>query len=98
MTQHMHKLWRLFFYALLIFSILHTVRDILQIYRIHTLISEFYVTHDIWCGTFCDYVAFPVEIFEGIASIIVLRRNKIGLLGWATIASTLFWPVTFVLP
>lgn len=93
----MNNYWKIVFYIIIVFSILHTIRDTLQIFKIHTLLSDFYVTHDNWCSTFCDYVAFPFELFTGIGAYIVLRRNKVSVLGLIVLLSLLFWPLTFFL-
>lgn len=93
----MNKLTRTLFIGIIVFSIAHTIRDIFQIYNIHNLLSDFYVTHDNYCGKYCDYVAFPVELFDIVGSIIVIRRNKIELLGTLVLLSMLFWPITLIL-
>ena len=65
----------------LVFGIVHTIRDILQIFDVKNILTETLVWKHYWCGAYCDYVAFPVEIFVMVASIIILKRKRSGILG-----------------
>lgn len=89
----MKLIWRVLFWGLFGFFVLHTVRDVLQILQVHNFLADFYTTHHIWCGQYCDYVGFPPELFGLVGSAIVLRRNKVGWLGYFILISLIFWPM-----
>lgn len=93
----MSNSWRFIFLFLLLFFILHFIRDILQIAEIHTLLSDSFRSNHRWCRPFCDYVVFPPEIFGIIASFMVIKRNTIGLLGKLLLVSLLFWPIALLM-
>lgn len=91
----MNKFWRLVFIVLLIWSIYHLVRDIsTDIFEIHNAFVDFAHKNypgKYWCGSYCKYTTFPLEIFNIIATVIVLKRNKIGILGSLVIVLIPIW-------
>lgn len=93
---YMSKSARILFWLLFVFSVVHTIRDVMQIYGVHSILSDSFVTHDIWCSPYCDYVAFPVELLSIIVSIFVLRRNNVGLIGKGILLLQLFWPIALL--
>lgn len=93
----MNTLWRSIFYILLTFFILHTIRDILQILNVNFFLATMIPTNHRWCRPYCDYAAFPHEIFCMIGTVIVLRRNKIGILGFLVLLSLPLWTIGFVM-
>ena len=93
----MHMLWKGFFYLLAAFFVLHTIRDILQIYDVHTPLARLWQTNHWWCRPYCDYAVFPHEILGFIGTVIVLKRNKIGMVGVLVLLSLPLWTVGFVM-
>ncbi|OGF99974.1 hypothetical protein A2Y99_01465 [Candidatus Gottesmanbacteria bacterium RBG_13_37_7] len=94
----MSKNSRLLFISLLIVFIYHLIRDIFQIYSIsHPLIDIWHRNH-LWCKPYCNYITLPSEIFIIIASVVILRRNRVGLLGKIVLFSLIFWPFALLLP
>jgi len=93
----MNKFLKYLFIFLLGFFILHLIRDILQILDIHTWISDTLTTNHKWCRPYCDYATLPHEIFGIVGSYIVLRRNKLGLLGILVLLSLPLWTIGFVM-
>ncbi len=71
----------IFFWIILIGAIYHLIRDVLQIVGIENAFTEIGHWSHGWCGTYCDYVTLPINIFAIIASIIVIRKEKVGTLG-----------------
>lgn len=93
----MNKFWKFVFVALLIFFIFQLIKDILQILDIHTLISDTLTTNHKWCRPYCDYATLPHEVFGIIATLIVLRRSKLGILGVLVLLSLPLWTIGFVM-
>lgn len=85
----MEKIWKFIFIFVLIWSIYHFLRDILQIMGIQNFFTTvWHWTHE-WCRPLCDYITLPLDIFQISATMIVLRRNRIGALGIAVLLSLL---------
>lgn len=93
----MSKALKFIYLILLIFFVLHLLRDILQIFDIHTLLSDTVTTNHKWCRPYCDYATLPYEIFGIVGSFIVLRRNKMGLIGVVVLLSLPLWTIGFVM-
>lgn len=93
----MNKTWKTIFTVLIIVFTIHFVRDILQIFDIDNLLTTPSGPHR-WCKPYCDYVTVPPELFIIISSIIVLKRNKVGKLGFVVLASLIYWPFAAFLP
>lgn len=97
----MGRYWRIIFIGIVVFSVYHTIRDILQLLDVDSILATFIERPHKWCATFCnysDYVGLIAEISAGITGIIVLKRNKVGKLGLITILLTLVIPIMFLLP
>lgn len=90
--------WKIIFWAILIFCLYHTFRDILQVSGVGGMLANFAHYPHQWCQQYCDYVAFPPEIAGIVASSIVLKRNRIGILGVVTIGLLLLIPLMFFIP
>ena len=98
----MNKLLRLLFIAIVIFSIYHLIRDLLTNFGIHNYVVDFANRPHLWCGKFypwiCHWITVPSEIFTLIVSLIVLKRNKVGVLGVLVLIQVplwlllIFWP------
>ncbi len=96
----MSKIWKFVFWLILIASLYHFVRDIMQIIGVNNIlfhIGEFHPSPK-WCGAYCSYVTFPPEIFHIIVSTIVLKRNKVGALGVLGLVVLSFWLVVWFTP
>ena len=80
----------IFFKVILLGAVYHLVRDILQIIGVQNVITEIGHMDHKWCRSFyCDYVTFPVEIFIIVASVIIIKRKRGGILGQVVIVSLL---------
>ena len=96
----MSKNARTIFIFLTLIAAYHTVRDILQIMEVNNLFTTILSYKHNWCaaiGPVCDYYLFPWEIFTVVGSIIVLKRNKIGLLGQAVLSSLMIVLIGWIL-
>jgi len=75
--------------VILIYAIQHTVRDILSdVIGLHSRFTDFghrESSSALWCGAYCKWTTFPVEIFYIISSIYLLKKRKFGWLGWSII-------------
>lgn len=96
----MSKTIRFIFIFLIIISVYHTIRDILQIMEVHNWLADVANYKHNWCKAIapvCDYYLFPWEAFVFIGSIIVIKRNKVGLLGRSVLYSLIILPIIWVL-
>lgn len=96
----MSKTARFIFIFLILFSAYHTIRDVLQIMEVRNWFTTVLNYQHNWCNTIapvCDYYLFPWEIFVFIGSIVVLSRNKVGLLGKSVLYSLIISPIIWVL-
>ncbi|MBU4390021.1 hypothetical protein KKC08_02625 [Patescibacteria group bacterium] len=96
----MSKTVRSIFIILIVFSIYHTVRDALQIAGVHNIIADLANHKSNWCREIypvCDYYLFPWEFFVLIGSILVLKRNDVGLLGKLILYSLIVFPIILIL-
>lgn len=95
----MTKTIRYIFISLIIFSVYHTIRDVLQIMRVHNWLADVASYKHNWCriiAPVCDYYLFPWEFFVFTGSIIVLKRNKVGLLGKSVLFSLIIFPIVWI--
>lgn len=94
----MNSFLKSFLALILILSIYHLIRDILQILDIeYSFVNIFHRDH-IWCKPYCDYVTLPLDFFGIIASFVLLKRNKLGLLGILLILTLPLWLLALYLP
>jgi hypothetical protein len=93
----MNKIWKVIFYLLLTFFILHFVRDLLQIFDVNTPLATTLQTNHKWCRPFCDYATLPHELFGIIATVLVLKRNRLGILGLLILLSLPLWTIGFMM-
>lgn len=96
----MTRIERVTFISLIIFSVYHSIRDVLQIMGIHNWLADVANYKHNWCRAIapvCDYYLFPWEAFVFIGSIIVLKRNKVGLLGRSVLFSLIILPIIWTL-
>lgn len=96
----MTKTVKFIFLSLIFFSLYHTIRDVLQIIGVHNWLADVMNYKSNWCMTIapiCDYYLFPWEFLVFVGSIIVLKRNKIGLLGRIVLFSLIILPIILML-
>ena len=83
------KIWNAILYLILAFSCYHLLRDILSdIFGIRRPLIDFFHRESAsakWCGNWCKWHTFPIEIFYIIASIYLLKTQQFGWLGWVMI-------------
>jgi hypothetical protein len=94
----MNKLLRLLFSFILVFSIYHLIRDVLQTLDNHSNFTNLLHRPHQWCQPYCDYVTFPLDVFGIIGSSIVLKRNSLGIIGNVIIISQFLWILALLLP
>lgn len=89
---------RYLFIVILFLSSYHLVRDILQSLDIHNAFTNVFHRPHLWCGSYCDYVTFPLDVLGIIGSLVVLKRNKLGVIGKVILFSLPLWLLAVILP
>ena len=96
----MNKSIKYLFVILLFWSIYHLFRDVsTDIFGFHNAFIDFAHRNYpgvYWCTPYCQYTTFPLEIFNIIAGTIVLKRNKIGILGKIILLSIPIWLIGYL--
>ncbi len=91
----MSRILRAIFIGILLFSSYHLVRDLLTNFGIHNYIVDFGHRTHLWCSIFypwfCHWITVPPEIFAIIASLTVLKQNKVGILGILVLIQIPLW-------
>jgi len=86
MKQILEKSWTIILWVVLIYASQHLIRDILSdIFGIHNAFTEFghrENSNAVWCGDYCRWTTFPVEIFFISASLYLLKVKRFGIVGW----------------
>ncbi|QQG37795.1 MAG: hypothetical protein HYS26_04195 [Candidatus Kaiserbacteria bacterium] len=77
----MHTLWRYAFVALLLFSIFHLGRDVLQYAGVENIFTTLLHRKLAWCDWYCDPLIIPYEIATIAGGAFVLWRDRIGIVG-----------------
>ena len=95
-NQLMGKLVRTIFFVILIFSVYHTIRDTLQVFGIHNSFTNVFHRSHVWCKAYCDFVTYPLNLIGVVGSFIILKRNRIGWLGYVILFSLPFWLLVLV--
>jgi len=86
------------FLSILIFSLYHLLRDVLQTLEIHNGFTNIFHRSHVWCRSYCNYVTFPLDLLGIIGSWIILKRNKLGTIGVIILLSFPLWLLAAVLP
>ncbi len=94
----MKPLLRYFFLTILILSIYHLVRDILQTFEIHNSFTNIFHRPHQWCKLYCNYVTYPLDLLGIVGSWLALRQNKLGIIGVIVLLSLPLWLLAVVLP
>ncbi len=94
----MNKYLRIVFIGLLIFFAYHLVRDLLQIYGASNFLTQIGHTTHLWCKEYCNQVTLVPEIFGIIASVMVIKTKRVGVLGYVLLATLPLWLLFQFLP
>lgn len=89
---------RALFITILLFSVYHFARDILQTFGLDNIFTDILHWPHAWCGQYCDVVTWPLDIAGIGLAAIVLRQNKIGVLGILLLATLPLWLIFTWLP
>lgn len=95
----MKPLIKYLFVFILLLSLYHLIRDILQTLDIHNAFTN--ILHrplHLWCGAYCDYVTYPLDVIGIVGSFVVLKRNGVGVLGKIVLFSQPLWLLALILP
>ncbi len=94
----MKPLLRSLFITIFIFSLYHFIRDLLQTFEIHSSFTNIFHRPHQWCSLYCNYVTYPLDLLGIIGSLVVLKRNKLGVLGAVILLSLPLWVLAAILP
>lgn len=94
--KKMNKYQKLFIYFILVFSFLHTVRDILQIINVNNTLTVDTGSDKSYCNPYCDYIVFPFEIPIIIMSLISLKGKKWDHLASLTLIIFVLWIILYL--
>jgi len=94
----MNKFLKIFFWAVLIISAYHLIRDVLQTFEIHNAFTNIWHRSHVWCGQFCNIVTYPFDLAGIVISAFILKRNKAGVLGLFLIVVLVVWVAITLLP
>lgn len=95
-TVLMKKKYVLLFWSLILFSVYHFIRDILQTLNIENVLTLVFKTNKNWCGWYCNLITIPFEIFIFTCSLIIIRRKKGGTLAYLVGLVFLVWLTMFL--
>ena len=84
---------RALFWIVLGFALYHLIRDIMQIVGVENIFTMIFHRPHTWCGRYCDWIMFPVELGAIVGATLVLQRNRVGIIGILTL---LFPPILFL--
>lgn len=94
----MNKIFRIIFIVILVILIYHVIRDILQIANVQNNLVNLWHKPHLWCRPYCNYITFPLELSQITGLVVILTRNKVGLLGILIILSLFLWLPVALLP
>ena len=98
----MSKILKLIFITIHLFSIYHLFRDLLTNFGIHNYVLDFNHRHHLWCDKLyswvCSWITVPPEVFNIVASLVVLKRDRIGILGFILLLQPLVWFLILLIP
>jgi hypothetical protein len=86
------------FWAVLLFSIYHLVRDLLQAFNLDSVFTNIGHRSHQWCGSYCDVLTIPFDVLGVIISAIVLKRGRGGRLGLILMATLPLLVIFALLP
>ena len=88
--------WVLIF--VLLFSIYHLIRDILQILDVNFFLTSAWHRPHNWCSPYCGQATFTLDIAGILISVIGLRRGLNKIIASALIILLLLWLLMSLLP
>ena len=88
----------LFFKIILVGAGYHLIRDILQIVEYQNVFTQIGHWGHEWCGLYCNYVTLPIDLFLIVASVVVLKRKKSGILGICVVTVLFLSVIIWFLP
>ena len=89
---------KLFFGTFFIFSLYYLIRDIAQMMGVrHQFINVLHTQHA-WCGSACDVVTLPLDVLGIVGSLIVLKRQFVGMWGIILMGTIPLWLLFMWLP
>jgi hypothetical protein len=94
----MSRYFRLLFYVICLFTLYHTIRDTLQVFGVHNDLTNLFHSNHLWCKPYCNFVTYPLDLLGVLGAYIVLKRNKLGVLGIAILATLPLWLLATILP
>lgn len=94
----MNRFWKTVFIVILVASTYHLIRDLLQIFDMDSAFTDIAHRPHEWCGQYCDVVTIPFDVITITISAYILKRNRVGKLGIALLASLPLWPIFSLLP
>ena len=80
---------------LIVFSVFHTVRDVSQYLSVTNSTTSIFEMERNWCGSYCDLITVPFEIFIFAGSVLVLKRDKFSVLGRVVLVVFGVWILMF---
>jgi hypothetical protein len=96
--REMTPILRYLFVGILIFSLYHLVRDLLQTFEIHNPFTNIFHRSHEWCSPYCNFVTYPLDLLGIVGSWSVLRRNILGIAGIIVLLTLPFWLLASILP
>ncbi|HEX8762961.1 MAG TPA: hypothetical protein VF733_04370 [Candidatus Saccharimonadales bacterium] len=94
----MNKLWKAVFIIILVTSAYHLIRDLLQTFDMDSAFTNIAHRPHEWCGQYCDVVTIPFDVITIAVSAYILKRNKVGKMGIALLATLPLWLIFSLLP
>lgn len=96
--QSLSPLVKAIFVIILIASVYHFMRDLLQLFGLDSAFTDIAHRPHVWCGQYCDIVTIPFDIISIVISTIVLQRKRVGVLGIILLATLPLWLFFTLLP
>jgi hypothetical protein len=93
----LHTFRKLSLLILIIFSVLHLIRDLLQIGHVDTWLTTSLHTATAYCTPYCDYITLPFEISIIIIGSLVLKRKHVSLFEVSLYLIFAGWMIIFLL-
>lgn len=84
------------FLLLILFSLFHFFRDLSQNYHLNNFSATIFKMDKNWCGSFCNNITIPFELFILGSSFFVVKRSRVGLLGITTVVVFFIWIAMFL--
>ena len=93
----MTKSTRYLFTLILIFSLYHFVRDVLQQFNLDNVFTDILHRPHYWCRPYCDIVTYPLDLLGILGSFYALKTNMVDFFGASVIVAMPLWFLIFIL-